>query len=65
MQINPLVLLARIDEVCPNIRKDPCGEHADLEKLRKQAASTLAVPSNLVHACVPYTEVSRTLYGTL
>jgi hypothetical protein len=60
MGLNPIVVLARADEIEPNVRADPMGEHVEIENQRVAAAQAFGVPLSRVHISVPYlTETKR------
>ena len=57
--INPIVLLSRIDEVVPEVRKDPMGTHDGIEALRAAVAKKLSIPMSRVLPMVPYVDESK------
>jgi len=54
--VNPLVLLARVDEIEPTIRNDPSQPGQEVQKAVKQAAKLLGIPDANVIANVNYLE---------
>jgi hypothetical protein len=60
MGLNLIVVLARADEIEPNVRADPMGEFVEIENQRVAAAQAFGVPLSRVHISVPYlTEKKR------
>jgi len=54
--VNPLVLLARVDEIEPTIRQDPSSPGEEVKKAVKQAAKLLGIPDANVIPNVNYLE---------
>jgi len=55
-KINPIVLLARVDEQIPGIRKAPLADTKEFTELRAMAARKFNLPSASIFPCVPYTD---------
>ena len=61
--VNPLVLLARVDEVDASIRDDPSKPGDQIKNAVKAAASLLGIPSNDVVPNVNYVEESKKTFA--
>jgi predicted GTPase len=54
MGLNPIVVIARADEIEPNIRSAPMSKFAEIEKQRETTAQAFGIPLSRVHISVPY-----------
>ena len=60
---NPLVILSKVDEVCPAIRNDPLASVKEVEDLRKQTATMFKIGLNSVRYTVNYTQEEKRTFG--
>ena len=60
---NPLVILSKVDEVCPQIRSDPLSKVKEVEDLRKKTAEMFKIGLNSVRFTVNYTEEPTRTFG--
>jgi predicted GTPase len=60
---NPLVILSKVDEVCPAIRDDPLATVKEVEDLRKQCATVFKIGLNSVRYTVNYTDEEKRTFG--
>jgi hypothetical protein len=54
MGLNPIVVIARADEIEPDIRNAPMSKFAEIEKQRETTAQAFGIPLSRVHIAVPY-----------
>lgn len=59
----PLVILTKVDEVCPTIRADPLSTQKEVEELRQKTATLFRIGLNNVHYTVNYTVESERTFG--
>jgi hypothetical protein len=57
--MNPLLILTKVDELSQRIRQDPTATHNEIEQLKKSASSTLNIPENRIYHTVNYTSETR------
>eukprot|EP01125_Pyxidicula_operculata_P001086 TRINITY_DN10979_c0_g1_i1.p1 TRINITY_DN10979_c0_g1~~TRINITY_DN10979_c0_g1_i1.p1 ORF type:complete len:181 (-),score=21.13 TRINITY_DN10979_c0_g1_i1:19-561(-) len=53
--LNPILILSRVDEVCSEIRSDHTKNKNDIEALKKKAATLLNIPQNRIFHNLNYT----------
>jgi hypothetical protein len=54
MGLNPIIVIARADEIDTSIRAAPMAKCAEIEAWRKRAAWDFSIPLSRVHISVPY-----------
>jgi len=54
LHLNPIVVLARVDELNPRVREDPFESHLDIQRARKKASDMFGIPLSRVQLAVPY-----------
>jgi hypothetical protein len=54
MGLNPIIVIARADEIDPSIRSAPMAKCAEVEQQRESAAQRFGIPLSRVHISVPY-----------
>jgi len=71
-QFNAFVIVARLDEIAPELRVNPNKQLAAVDQYRQKASTALGVPLGMVRYSVPYTveqtrsfEIERLCFGII